>query len=157
MYPCYILLVVTMIGSWIYVKWTRTAPTWLIAFWTNSMSVLTLVNMLNTPNSPWGFSLIAIIMVVLVCKVPNVNLTVPVMALLVFGYNFSLGRTGKLPLMVLPDGGDVPHGDLVSAYVQGIAALLMALYGVYLKPRSSRGHPSPLQPAMKCPSRFRTS
>ena len=39
-YPCWSSFAVTMIGSWIYVKWTHTAPTWLIMFWTNSIRVL---------------------------------------------------------------------------------------------------------------------
>ena len=90
-YPRFVSMVIIMIGSWIYVKRTHTAPTWLIAFWINSLSVLTLLNMLTTPNAPYEFVLIGIMNAVLVCKVPSVNLTVPFMGLLVFCYNFSLG------------------------------------------------------------------
>ena len=79
-YPCYISLIVTMIGSWIYVKCTHTAPTWLIAFWTNSNSVVTLVNLLNAPNAPSEFIFIGIMIGVLLCKVPSVNLTVNFMS-----------------------------------------------------------------------------
>ena len=116
-YPRFISMVVIMFGSWIYVKWTHTAPTWLIAFWTNSVSVVTLLNMLATPNGPYEFILIGIMIIVLLCRAPSVNLAVPVMALLVFAYNFSLGRMGaRYPLMKLPDGGGIPPGDLVTGY-----------------------------------------
>ena len=104
-YPCYISMTIILIGSWIYVKWTHMAPTWLIAFWANSISVICLLNMLTSPNSPYEFTFIGIIMIVLLCKAHSVNLIAPVMCLLVFGYNFSLGRTGApYPLMMLPDG-----------------------------------------------------
>ena len=96
-YPRFTSLVVCMIGSWSYVKRTHTAPSWLIALWTNSMSAIILTMMLSSPNGPWEFALVAIIIIVLLCKVPSLNVTAPVTALLVFGYNFSLGRA-SLPL-----------------------------------------------------------
>ena len=106
-YPCYISLIVTFFGSWIYVKLTHTSPTWLIALWSNSLSVTLLLFILSSPNYPWEFSLFALFIAVEMMKVPSVNLIVPVIALLVFGYNFSLGRMGApFPLMVLPEGRD---------------------------------------------------
>ncbi len=133
-YPCFISMVVIMFGSWIYVKWTHTAPTWLIMFWTNSMSVVTLLQMLTNPNNPFEFFLIAIMIVVLVCKTHIANLIAPVMALLVFGYNFSLGRMGApYPLMVFPDGFDFSPGELVYDYIRGIFLILVALSAVHLQ------------------------
>ena len=35
--------------------------------------------------------------------------------------------------MMLPDGSDLSPGELATGYVQGIAAVLMALYGVHLQ------------------------
>ena len=103
--PRYILLTVILISPWIYVKWTHTAPTWLIALWTNSTSVLVLLNLMSNMNAPFEFALIAIMLIVLLCKVPSVNLTAPVTVLLVFGYNFSLGRMGApFPLMIFDFG-----------------------------------------------------
>ena len=132
--PRFISLVVIMIGPWIYVKWTHTAPTWLIAFWTNSMSLFALVNIMSSPNAPYEFALIGVMMVVLLCKVPSMNLTVPFVVLLVFAYNFSLGRMGApYPLMMLPDGSDDTPDDLVFSYIQCIAALLVSLYAVHLQ------------------------
>ena len=117
-YPRFISWAVVLIGPWIYVKRTHTAPTWLIAIWTNSNSVLTLLGMLNSPNAAYEFSLIGTIIIVLLCKVHSANLTVPVMSLFVFAYNFSLGRMGApYPLIVLPDGSDSPPGTLVYSYV----------------------------------------
>ena len=88
-YPPMTLIMVIMIGSWIYVKRTHTAPTWLIVFWTNSLSVIGLFNILNTPNGPNEFPLISIMLIVLLCKVHSANLIAPLVALLVFAYNFS--------------------------------------------------------------------
>ena len=123
-----------MIGSWIYVKWTHTAPTWLMVSWINSLSVVSVLNIVSTPYAPWEFPLIGQIMIVLVCKLDSVNVTVPVTALLVFGYNFSLGRMGApYPLMMLPDGFDLSLGELVFSYAQGIVCVLMALYSVHLQ------------------------
>ena len=99
-YPRFSIIAVIMIGSWIYVKWTHTAPIWLVVCWTNSMSTLCLVNILNNPNGPNEFNLIAIMLIVLLCKVHIANLIAPLTALLVFAYNFSLGR-GSLPLIML--------------------------------------------------------
>ena len=114
--------VVILIGSWIYVKWTHTAPTWLIAFWINSISALTLLGNLTVPNAPYVFNQIAIIISVLLCKVHSVNLTVPVMAVLIFCYNLSLGRMGApYPLMMLPGGRDLTPGELVTPFVVSIA------------------------------------
>ena len=133
-YARFISSVIIMIGSWIYVKWTHTAPTWLMVSWINSLSVITVFNMLSTPNGPYEFVFIALIIILLVCKLDKVNLTVPVTALLVFGYNFSLGRTGApYPLMMLPDGADSPPRNLIISYAQGIVIVLMALYGVHLQ------------------------
>ena len=73
-YPRFISAVIILIGSWIYVKWTHTAPTWLIVFWINSMSVLVLLGNLAHPNAPNGFLQIAIIICVLVCKMHIANL-----------------------------------------------------------------------------------
>ena len=102
-YARFITFVVTMFGSWIYVKWTHTAPTWLIVFLINSISAVVLLSMLSEPNLPFEFVLIAIMHIVILCKVPSVNLTIPVTAVLVFGYNFSFGRMGApYPLMMLP-------------------------------------------------------
>ena len=56
-YPRFISFVVIQIGSWIYVKRTHTAPTWLIAVWINSMSSVTLLNMLFSPKAPYEFAL----------------------------------------------------------------------------------------------------
>ena len=64
-YARFITYVVTMIGSWIYVKWTHTAPAWLIALWINSMSAVTLLNMLAVPNAPYVLPQIAVIIVAL--------------------------------------------------------------------------------------------
>ena len=83
-YPRFITYVVTMIGSWIYVKWTHTAPTWLIAFWINSCSVLCLLYNLATPNSAQGIVQLALILAVPLCRMHSVNLTVPVTAYLIF-------------------------------------------------------------------------
>ena len=106
-YPCYISLVVTFFGSWIYVKCTHTAPTWLIALWTNSISVLALLQLLTNPNFPWEFTLIGIMICVLVCKASS---------------------SSSWPCTLCTSN-----------------------------PRSSRGQSSPLQPPLKCPSRFRRS
>ena len=115
-------------------KWTHTAPTWLIAFLTNFMSVLVLFNILATPNSPQGFILIGIMMVVLLCKVHSLNLTVPVMAILIFGYNSTLGRMGApYPLLMLPGGSDKTPGELLSPYAMCIAIVFIALYGAHLQ------------------------
>ena len=131
-YARFISFVVIMFGSWIYVKWTHTAPTWLIAFWTNSIIVTVLIFILSGLNYPWEFTLIAMFMAVEVMKTPSVNLIVPVTALLVFGYNFSLGRMGApYPLMVLPDGFDSAPGELFQGYMRGIAVILMAVYGLH--------------------------
>ena len=90
----YLSLMVTFFGSWIYVKWTHTAPSWLIAFWIHSVSVTVLLFMLCNPNYPWEFTLIAIIFAASILKVNTLNLITPITALFVFGYNFSLGRMG---------------------------------------------------------------
>ena len=112
-YPRFISYVVLDIGSWIYVKWTHTAPIWLIAFWINSISAITLLNMLACPNGPYEFILIGIMLIVLLCRAHSANLTVPVMALLVYAYNFSFGRMGPpYPLLMLPDGYDTRKGPL---------------------------------------------
>ena len=75
-----------------------------------------------------------VIMTSTVMQAPRVNLIVPVMALLVFGYNSSLGRTGApYPLMMLPGGHDIPPGDLAVEYVLCIAVVFIALYGVHLQ------------------------
>ena len=110
------------IGSWIYVKRTHTAPTWLIAFWVNSISVFNILDLLAFPNAPDGFIQIAIIIAVIVCKVHIVNLTVPVTAILIFCYNSTLGRMGApYPLMMLPGGRDLTPGELVTPFVVSIA------------------------------------
>ena len=58
--------------------------------------------MLTSPNSPYEFTFIGIIMIALVCKLDTVNVTVPVTGLLLFGYNFSFGRMGApYPLLML--------------------------------------------------------
>ena len=122
-YPCYISLIVTMIGSWIYVKWTHTAPTWLIVLWTNSISVSVLLFILSSPNFPWEFAL--------------------------FGLFIGVEIPGELELR-----------DLVSLFKGTCEASLSSSWPCTVctsNPRSSRGHPSPLQPPMKCPSRFRRS
>ena len=116
-YSLYISGVVILISSWIYVKWTHTAPTWLMVFWTNSMSVIVLIN-LSTPNAPSNTTQIAIIICVLLCKVHSVNLTVPVTALLIFCYNSSLGRMGApYPLLMLLHARDLKPDELVSSNV----------------------------------------
>ena len=72
-YPRFISLVVILDGSWVYVKCTHTAPTWLIAIWINSFSVVTVFNMMSTPNAPHGFGLIVLMIITLLCKAPSVN------------------------------------------------------------------------------------
>ena len=64
----------TLIGSWVYVKWTHAAPTWLIVFWINSLSVICLLSNLTAPNYPHEYIQIAIIIGYILCKVPSVNL-----------------------------------------------------------------------------------
>ena len=93
------------------------------------MSAIVLTNILNNPNGPNEFLLIALMMLVLLCKLHSANLIVPLMALLVFAYNFSLGRMG----IMLPDGVISKPGDLLSAYIQSIAVFLITLYGMYLQ------------------------
>ena len=133
-YPCFISFVAILIGSWVYVKCTHTAPTWLIMFWANSMSVVTLLQILTNPNAPWEYALIAYMFTVLICKVPSVTLIVPVTAFLIFCYNFSLGRMGApYRLMMLPDGFELPPGELVYAYIRGIFIILAPLYAVHLQ------------------------
>ena len=126
--------VVILIGVWIYVKWTHTAPTWLIVFMINSISVVTLFSMLSVPNAPYVFIQIGMIIAVLICKVHSVNHTVPVTSVLIWSYNSSLGRMGApYPLMMLPGGGDQTPCELVSLYVICIACLFISLYGVHLQ------------------------
>ena len=70
---CYISLMVTFFGSWIYVKRTHTAPSWLIAIWTNSLAVTILLFILCNPNYPWEFALIGLIFAVSVLNVHSVK------------------------------------------------------------------------------------
>ena len=120
--PCYISLVVILISSWIYVKCTHTAPTWLIALWINILSVTILLSVLTCPNFPWEFSLFTLFIGVEIMKVHSVNLIAPVTTLLVFCYNSSLGRMGApYRLLMLPDGSDSTPGEFVQAYIRGIA------------------------------------
>ncbi len=131
---CYISLMVTFFGSWIYVKRTHTAPSWLMAIWINSLSVTILLFILSNPNYPWEFTLIGIIIAVPITNMHSLNLISPITALVVFGYNFSLGRMGApYPLMVFPEGFDQTPGELVQAYVRGIVVVLAAIYCVHLQ------------------------
>ena len=115
---CYLSLMVTLFGSWIYVKRTHTAPSWLIAIWTNFLAVTMLLFILCNPNYPWEFALIALMCCVPFLGMHSVNLIIPIACLLIFGYNFSLGRMGApYPLMVFPGGFDQAPGELIQAYV----------------------------------------
>ena len=100
----------------------------------NSLSVICLLSNLTTPNSPHGFIQIGLINCFLLCKVHSVNLTAPVTAVLIFGYNLSLGRMGApYPLIMLPGGGDLTPGELAPPYAICIVVVFIGLYGVHLQ------------------------
>ena len=132
--PCYISLIVTFWGAWIYVKCTHTAPTWMIALWANIVSLTILLSVLACPNFPWEFALFTLLIALEIMKTPLVNLIIPVTTLIVFAYNFSLGRMGPpYPLLTLPDGSDSTPGELVTPYIRGVVIVLIGMCALHLQ------------------------
>ena len=135
-YPRFVAVVVIFIGTWIVAKCTRTAPIWLMALWSNALAIWNIISVLFSPDEPYHFPLLALMIVVILSNAhaKGVNLILPVVGVLLSGYNMSLGRAGKpYLLLMLPGGSDSTSTDLTIGNIQGFAVIFIVIYGLHLQ------------------------
>ena len=115
----HIVVILTQLCSWGYVRATRSVPDWVVVILCNIVSVVLILNSLTITNGPNHFLYAVIIIFVAISNIRHtyLNMIVPGIGLVIHAYNASLGRTGG-PYKVLgfPDAADRPPNELVLGY-----------------------------------------